>query len=67
MLSKYVHRNITDWDDIAPFVTHAYNAAPQKSTKFSPFYIVHGKGATSTFDPTLPPTPVIGEFSTRFT
>lgn len=64
MLSKYVDRNITDWDDLLPFVTHAYNTAPQKSTRFSPFYIVHGVEATSTFDAALPPAPVVGGFTT---
>ena len=56
-------RNISNWDEFLPFITHAYNTAPQKSTKLSPFYIVHGVEATTTFDTTFPPSPVTSTFS----
>ena len=56
-LSKYVNRNKSDWDELLPFMVKAYNTVPQKSTKFSPFFLVHGFEAESTFDAYVPPPP----------
>lgn len=57
MISQYVNANKSDWDELLPYMVHAYNSAPQKSTKFSPFFLVHGMECTETFDTVLPPLP----------
>lgn len=63
MLSKYINESSSDWDETLPFATHPYNTASQKSTKFSPFYLVHGTEATTTFDVRLPPPPDTSSFT----
>ena len=63
MLSKFINSRSSDWDLYLPFVTHAYNTAPQKSTKFSPFFLVHGTEASTTFDADLPSPPETSSFS----
>jgi len=36
------------WSYFLPYITLAYNATPQTTTKYSPFYLMHG------FEPTFP-------------
>ena len=40
MLRAFVAENQTDWDKYLPYVMHAYRAAPQESTKESPFFLM---------------------------
>ncbi|UYV72001.1 hypothetical protein LAZ67_9001526 [Cordylochernes scorpioides] len=54
MLSMYVDVNQKDWDRILPFVTFAYNTAKQKSTGFTPFFLVHGREAETPLDVLFP-------------
>ncbi|GBM50825.1 Retrovirus-related Pol polyprotein from transposon 412 [Araneus ventricosus] len=43
MLSIYVDVEQRNWDTILLFVTFAYNSAKQDTTRFSPFFLVHGR------------------------
>ncbi|GFY63199.1 transposon Ty3-I Gag-Pol polyprotein [Trichonephila inaurata madagascariensis] len=54
MLSMYVDAELKNWDEILPFVTFAYNTAKQKTTGFTPFYLLHGREAETTLDTMLP-------------
>ncbi|GFV59953.1 CCHC-type domain-containing protein [Trichonephila clavipes] len=47
-------RYAESWDEILPFVTFAYNTAKQKTTGFTPFYLLHGREAETTLDTLLP-------------
>lgn len=49
MLSRLVNYQHTDWDELLPFVTAAYNTATHEATKYTPFFLVHGREANSTF------------------
>lgn len=57
MLSKYVASDHTDWDLILPFITFAYNTAPQATTNFSPFFLLYGREPSTTLDTILPYRP----------
>lgn len=58
MLSMYISPDHRNWDIILPFVTFAYNTATQKTTGFSPFFLVFGRCPSSTFEPTFFYAPV---------
>uniref|UniRef100_A0A158P4K2 RNA-directed DNA polymerase n=1 Tax=Tetranychus urticae TaxID=32264 RepID=A0A158P4K2_TETUR len=46
MLSMYVNSSHSDWDNCLPYVCFAYNTSLQSSTRFSPFFLLHGYEAT---------------------
>ncbi|GFV51475.1 retrovirus-related Pol polyprotein from transposon 17.6 [Trichonephila clavipes] len=50
MLSMYVNVEQTNWDEILPFVTFAYNTAKQETTGYTPFYLFHGREAETILD-----------------
>lgn len=54
MLSMYVEVEQTNWDDILPFVTFAYNTAKQETTGFTPFFLIYGREAETTLDTVFP-------------
>jgi hypothetical protein len=54
MLAAYVSAHQDDWDEVLPFVVFAYNVKPQLSSRFSPFYLVHGREAETTLDAMMP-------------
>lgn len=54
MISMYVASNHIDWDVILPYVTYAYNTAPQTTTGFSPFFLLYGREPSSPIDTILP-------------
>lgn len=68
MLSKLANDRQSDWDEVLPSAVHAYNTTVQRSTKFSPFFLVHGREAPSTFSSQFPaatssgPPSAAGEF-----
>ncbi|UYV60360.1 K02A2.6-like [Cordylochernes scorpioides] len=54
MLSMYVDLDQKNWDEILPFVTFAYNTAKQEATRFTPFFLVHGREAETPLDALFP-------------
>ncbi|GFS41813.1 transposon Ty3-I Gag-Pol polyprotein [Trichonephila inaurata madagascariensis] len=50
MLSMYVDVEQTNWDEILPFVTFAYNTAKQETMGYTPFYLLHGREAETPLD-----------------
>lgn len=44
-LNKCVNSAKEDWDDLIPSVLFAYRTLKHSTTKFSPFYLLHGKEA----------------------
>lgn len=73
MISMYLHPDHKNWDNILPFVTFAYNTAVQRSTGYSPFFLVYGRSASSVFDtafffaPAPSSTSLPEEFAARVT
>ncbi|UYV71683.1 hypothetical protein LAZ67_9000031, partial [Cordylochernes scorpioides] len=50
MLSMYVNTDQKNWDEILPFITHAYNTTIQETTGYSPFFLMFGREPTSLLD-----------------
>lgn len=48
-LTKFVLENDKDWDKLLPKVVLAINTSKQKTTGYSPFYLLHG------YEPRIPP------------
>lgn len=63
MLTMYVASDHSNWDDVLPFVTYAYNTATQATTGFSPFFLLYGREPSSTLDTVLPYHPDASEFT----
>jgi hypothetical protein len=42
-LSHYVNLSGTDWDSLIPFYMMAYRGTPHGTSKFSTFYLLHGR------------------------
>lgn len=42
-LAKLMQESPMDWDELIPFCLFSYNTAVQASTKFSPYYVIHGR------------------------
>lgn len=54
MLYLYVDVEQTNWDEILPFSTFAYNTSLHSVTGFSPFYLLYARSPTTTLDTVLP-------------
>ncbi|UYV84340.1 hypothetical protein LAZ67_X001895, partial [Cordylochernes scorpioides] len=50
MLSMYVNTDQKNWDEILPFITHAYNTTIQETTGYSLFFLMFGREPTSLLD-----------------
>ncbi|UYV65958.1 K02A2.6-like [Cordylochernes scorpioides] len=50
MLSMYVNTDQKNWDEILPFITHAYNTTIQETTGYSPFFLMFEREPTSLLD-----------------
>jgi hypothetical protein len=42
-LSHYINSTNTNWDIAVPYCLMAYQATPNTTTGFSPFYLLHGR------------------------
>lgn len=58
MLSMYIRPDHTNWDTILPFVTFAYNTAVQRTTGYSPYFLVYGRDPSFILDTTFLSAPV---------
>ena len=55
MLRGFVADHQRDWDLHLPYLLHAYRAAPQESTKESPFFLMFGRPSRAPLDLYLRP------------
>lgn len=53
MISMYVSADHRDWDRFLPYATFAYNTSVHDTTKFTPFFLLHGREATLPLDAAL--------------
>jgi hypothetical protein len=60
MLSMYINSTHTNWDEILPYVTFAYNSSRQESTGRTPFYLTYGREARLPVDVAIGARPSIG-------
>ena len=44
-LAIYINNTHSNWDDILPYITFAYNSSVQESTGRTPFYLLYGREA----------------------
>ena len=49
----YVNSKHTNWDEILPYITFAYNTSRQESTGKPPFYLIYGREARLPMDITM--------------
>lgn len=54
MLAMYVDVGHKTWDEVLPYVTFAYNTAPQETTQMTPFELVFARPASTMLDAMLP-------------
>ena len=45
-LFHYVNSTHTNWDEVPPFFLMAYRATPNVTTRYSPFFLLHGREMT---------------------
>ena len=61
MLRNYIAPDQSNWDEFLPHVQLAYNTSVHEGTKFTPYFLMHGREAilpyecTQGLSPTLPP------------
>ncbi|RWS02882.1 pol polyprotein-like protein [Dinothrombium tinctorium] len=50
LIRSYLEKDLNEWDEILPFITHIYNVSLHSATKFNPFYLIHGYHAKLPID-----------------
>ncbi|RWS21917.1 pol polyprotein-like protein, partial [Leptotrombidium deliense] len=55
LIRLYIEKDTSDWDSVLPYITFLYNTSYHSSTKYSPFYLVHG------YEPKLPIDAVLND------
>ena len=50
IFAKMVNSDLKDWDEMAPYVTFAYNNSKHTSTTFTPFYLTYMREARVSLD-----------------
>lgn len=68
-LAKLVDLHHADWDEVIPYVVHAYRTTPHAVTGLSPYYLVYGQECTTFLDLQLLPAyagPLIQPEWTKF-
>ncbi|UYV76845.1 K02A2.6-like [Cordylochernes scorpioides] len=55
----YVNTDQKNWDEILPFITHAYNTTIQEIKGYSPFFLLFGREPMSLLDDENIPTDII--------
>ena len=55
-LAKFVNFEHDDWDEVIPYVLHAYLTTPHAITGYSPYYLVHGQECSTFLDLALIPS-----------
>jgi len=61
LLRALVKKNVKGWDELLPHAEFAFNRAPSKTTRLSPFQVVYGCNPRSPLD--LIPLPVPAKYS----
>ena len=56
-ISKHIHGNQLEWDEIVPLATAAYNFFPCQSSRESPFVLMFGRDPITPFLSLLEPSP----------
>lgn len=65
LVSHYVNKAHTDWDQFVPFALLAYRSVPHASTGETPFFLTHGRDIDLPFDDIITPTRT--RYDTEFT
>ncbi|KAK8777721.1 hypothetical protein V5799_020936 [Amblyomma americanum] len=63
MIAMYIHSDSSNWDQVLPFVTYAYNTSSQTTTGFSPFFLLFGREPSCMLDTILPYNPDSSEYA----
>ncbi|RWS23369.1 pol polyprotein-like protein [Leptotrombidium deliense] len=48
VIRSYVEKDVTQWDEVLPYITFLHNTSYHDSTRYSPFYLIYG------YEPKLP-------------
>ena len=53
MLSIYINKQHTNWDELLLYITFAYNSSRQESTRRSTFFLIYGREVRLSVDVTM--------------
>jgi len=61
LLRALVKKSVKGWDELLPHAEFAFNSAPSKTTRLSPFQVVYGCNPKTPLD--LTPLPILAKYS----
>ena len=61
LLRAPVKKSVKGWDELLPHAEFAFNRAPSKTTRLSPFQVVYGSNPNTPLD--LTPLPIPAKYS----